>query len=102
MGFAVLLTLPGLVILLTVVAFADQLVLRAGRAGLLPWRNSATTASTAYGHEYRDKAHGVATQATSSEAKRRTDAMRSSGLSMYAPWAPMTGHSPRRGRNTAR
>ncbi len=41
MGFAVLLTLPGLVILLTVVAFADQLVLRAGRAGLLPWRNSA-------------------------------------------------------------
>ncbi|MFE1751885.1 DUF6191 domain-containing protein [Streptomyces anandii] len=29
-----------LVIALTVVAFADQLVLRAGRAGLLPWRNS--------------------------------------------------------------
>ncbi|WP_230193889.1 DUF6191 domain-containing protein [Streptomyces coriariae] len=41
MGFAVFMTLPGLVILLTVVAFADQLVLRAGRAGLLPWRNSA-------------------------------------------------------------
>ncbi|MGW1210475.1 DUF6191 domain-containing protein [Streptomyces sp. NPDC002499] len=41
MGFAVFMTLPGLVILLTVIAFADQLLLRAGRAGLLPWRNSA-------------------------------------------------------------
>ncbi|WP_172383545.1 DUF6191 domain-containing protein [Streptomyces sp. MNP-20] len=41
MGFAVLMTLPGLVIALTVVAFVDQLLLRAGRAGLLPWRNSA-------------------------------------------------------------
>ncbi|MFI1533281.1 DUF6191 domain-containing protein [Streptomyces anandii] len=29
-----------LVIALTVVAFADQLAPRAGRAGLLPWRNS--------------------------------------------------------------
>lgn len=33
-------TLPGLVILLTVVAFIDQLMLRAGRAGILPWRGS--------------------------------------------------------------
>jgi hypothetical protein len=40
MGFAVFMTLPGLVIVLTVVAFADQLLLRAGRAGLLPWRGS--------------------------------------------------------------
>jgi hypothetical protein len=40
MGFAVFMTLPGLVIVLTVVAFADQLLLRAGRAGILPWRNS--------------------------------------------------------------
>jgi hypothetical protein len=40
MGFAVFMTLPGLVILLTLTAFADQLLLRAGRAGLLPWRNS--------------------------------------------------------------
>ncbi|MFD8212908.1 DUF6191 domain-containing protein [Streptomyces sp. NPDC059697] len=39
MGFAVFMTLPGLVILLTLAAFADQLLLRAGRAGLLPWRN---------------------------------------------------------------
>ncbi|MEU1195868.1 DUF6191 domain-containing protein [Streptomyces sp. NPDC005813] len=41
MEFAVLMTLPGLVIALTAVAFADQLLLRAGRAGLLPWRNGA-------------------------------------------------------------
>jgi hypothetical protein len=39
MGFAVFMTLPGLVILLTLAAFADQLLPRAGRAGLLPWRN---------------------------------------------------------------
>ncbi|MFF0043102.1 DUF6191 domain-containing protein [Streptomyces mirabilis] len=39
MGFAVFMTLPGLVILLTLAAFADQLLLRAGRAGLLSWRN---------------------------------------------------------------
>lgn len=43
MAFVVFLTLPGLVILLTAVAFADQLMLRAGRAGLLPWRHSAST-----------------------------------------------------------
>lgn len=41
MGFAVFVTLPGLVILLTAVAFIDQLLLRAGRAGVLPWRNAA-------------------------------------------------------------
>ncbi|HET6860935.1 MAG TPA: DUF6191 domain-containing protein [Streptomyces sp.] len=41
MGYAVLVTLPGLVILLTAVAFVDQLMLRMGRAGLLPWRNRA-------------------------------------------------------------
>ncbi|MFD4571920.1 DUF6191 domain-containing protein [Streptomyces sp. NPDC058417] len=38
MEFAVFVTLPGLVIVLTVVAFVDQILLRAGRAGLLPWR----------------------------------------------------------------
>ncbi|AVH54922.1 MULTISPECIES: DUF6191 domain-containing protein [Streptomyces] len=41
MRVAVFMTLPGLVILLTVLAFADQLLLRAGLAGLLPWRNGA-------------------------------------------------------------
>ncbi|MFJ2115048.1 MULTISPECIES: DUF6191 domain-containing protein [unclassified Streptomyces] len=37
----VFMTLPGLVIVLTVVAFVDQLLLRVGRAGMLPWRNGA-------------------------------------------------------------
>ncbi|MCC3768352.1 DUF6191 domain-containing protein [Streptomyces sp. UNOC14_S4] len=32
-------TVPGLVVVLTVLAFVDQLLLRAGRAGVLPWRN---------------------------------------------------------------
>ncbi|MFF0415730.1 DUF6191 domain-containing protein [Kitasatospora sp. NPDC004745] len=41
MGFLVFLTLPGLVLLLTALALVDQLLLRAGRAGLLPWRSSA-------------------------------------------------------------
>lgn len=33
--------LPGLVLLLTALAFVDQLLLRAGRAGVLPGRNAA-------------------------------------------------------------
>ncbi|WP_329316013.1 DUF6191 domain-containing protein [Streptomyces sp. NBC_01262] len=41
MGFIVFMTLPGLVLLLTATAFVDQLMLRAGRAGMLPWRGSA-------------------------------------------------------------
>ncbi|MGR4880504.1 DUF6191 domain-containing protein [Streptomyces sp. LARHCF249] len=40
MELIVFVTLPGLVVLLTVIAFVDQLLLRVGRAGLLPWRNS--------------------------------------------------------------
>ncbi|MDK0524550.1 DUF6191 domain-containing protein [Streptomyces sp. ML-6] len=41
MQFIALMTLPGLVIVLTLLAFVDQLLLRAGRAGVLPWRNGA-------------------------------------------------------------
>ncbi|MFE0779006.1 DUF6191 domain-containing protein [Streptomyces sp. NPDC058861] len=41
MQFIALMTLPGLVIVPTLLAFTDQLLLRAGRAGVLPWRNSA-------------------------------------------------------------
>ncbi|MEU2339130.1 hypothetical protein ABZ770_38985 [Streptomyces sp. NPDC006654] len=41
MQFVFFMTLPGLVVVLTVLAFADQLLLRAGRAGMLPWRNAA-------------------------------------------------------------
>jgi len=38
MGFIVFMTLPGLVLMLTALAVVDQVLLRAGRAGLLPWR----------------------------------------------------------------
>jgi hypothetical protein len=41
MAFVFCMTLPGLVVVLTLLAFADQVLLRAGRAGVLPWRNSA-------------------------------------------------------------
>ncbi|MGP3690368.1 DUF6191 domain-containing protein [Streptomyces sp. IBSNAI002] len=41
MHFIAFMTLPGLVIVLTLLAFVDQLLLRAGRAGVLPWRNGA-------------------------------------------------------------
>ncbi|MFJ9343282.1 DUF6191 domain-containing protein [Streptomyces sp. NPDC101733] len=38
MGFAVFMTLPGLAIVLTAMAFLDLALVRAGRAGMLPWR----------------------------------------------------------------
>ncbi|MEU3778172.1 DUF6191 domain-containing protein [Streptomyces sp. NPDC032472] len=41
MRFIAFMTLPGLVVVLTLLAFVDQLLLRAGRAGALPWRNGA-------------------------------------------------------------
>lgn len=41
MAAVLFLTLPGLVILLTVLAIVDQVLLRAGKAGILPWRPGA-------------------------------------------------------------
>ncbi|MCY0936426.1 DUF6191 domain-containing protein [Streptomyces sp. H34-S4] len=38
MAFAVFMTLPGLALLLTGIAFLDLRLERAGRAGMLPWR----------------------------------------------------------------
>ena len=40
MQFVFFMTLPGLVVVLTLLAFVDQLLLRAGRSGVLPWRNA--------------------------------------------------------------
>ena len=40
MQFVFFMTLPGLVVLLTALAFLDQLLLKVGRAGMLPWRNA--------------------------------------------------------------
>ncbi|MCX5323050.1 DUF6191 domain-containing protein [Streptomyces sp. NBC_00120] len=73
MGLVVFMTLPGLAILLTVVAFADQLVLRAGRAGLLPWRNSARQGQiSATGFE---QLHASFSPGKQSELKERQSAL---------------------------
>ncbi|MCZ0990771.1 DUF6191 domain-containing protein [Streptomyces diastatochromogenes] len=73
MGFAVFMTLPGLVILLTALAFADQLLLRAGRAGLLPWRNAARAGQiSATGFE---QLHGALSPGKQHELKERQSAL---------------------------
>jgi len=73
MGFAVFMTLPGLVIVLTALAFADQLLMRAGRAGLLPWRNSARQGQiSATGFE---QLHASFSPGKQSELKERQSAL---------------------------
>ncbi|MFD7898064.1 DUF6191 domain-containing protein [Streptomyces sp. NPDC059568] len=69
----VFMTLPGLVILLTVVAFVDQLLLRAGRAGMLPWRNGARQGQvSATGFE---QLHAAFSPGKQSELKERQSAL---------------------------
>ncbi|MGW0780167.1 DUF6191 domain-containing protein [Streptomyces sp. NPDC002913] len=73
MGFAVFMTLPGLVVALTVLAFVDQLLLRAGRAGLLPWRNSVRQgqiSSTGF-----EQLHASFSPGKQSELKERQSAL---------------------------
>ncbi|MEU8626401.1 DUF6191 domain-containing protein [Streptomyces sp. NPDC048669] len=73
MEFAAMMTLPGLVICLTAVAFLDQLMLRAGRAGLLPWRNSARQGQvSATGFE---QLHATFSPGKQSELKERQSAL---------------------------
>ncbi|MYV57524.1 DUF6191 domain-containing protein [Streptomyces sp. SID3212] len=73
MEFLVFMTLPGLVILLTVTAFADQLLLRVGRAGLLPWRNSVRQGQiSATGFE---QLHASFSPGKQSELKERRSAL---------------------------
>ncbi|MFE2018837.1 DUF6191 domain-containing protein [Streptomyces sp. NPDC059499] len=73
MEFAVLMTLPGLVVALTVVAFVDQLLLRAGRAGVLPWRNGARQGQiSATGFE---QLHASFSPGKQSELKERRSAL---------------------------
>ncbi|QIZ00250.1 DUF6191 domain-containing protein [Streptomyces sp. S1D4-11] len=73
MGFAVFMTLPGLVILLTLAAFADQLLLRAGRAGLLPWRNGVRQGQiSATGFE---QLHATLSPGKQNELKERQSAL---------------------------
>jgi hypothetical protein len=73
MEFAVFMTLPGLVIVLTVVAFTDQLLLRAGRAGLLPWRQGGRQGQvSATGFE---QLHASFSPGKQSELKERQSAL---------------------------
>ncbi|TRO61658.1 DUF6191 domain-containing protein [Streptomyces sp. IB201691-2A2] len=73
MEFAVFASLPGLVILLTVIAFVDQLMLRAGRAGVLPWRNGARTGQvSATGFE---QLHGALSPGKQHELNERQSAL---------------------------
>ncbi|MFB8775451.1 DUF6191 domain-containing protein [Streptomyces broussonetiae] len=73
MGFAVFVTLPGLVIPLTVVALVDQVLLHAGRAGLLHWRNGARVGQvSATGFE---QLHGALSPGKQHELKERQSAL---------------------------
>ncbi|MGW3957176.1 DUF6191 domain-containing protein [Streptomyces sp. NPDC004752] len=73
MEFAVFMTLPGLVILLTAVAFVDQLLLRAGRAGVLPWRNGVRCGQvSATGFE---QLHGALSPGKQHELRERQSAL---------------------------
>ncbi|MFE0510742.1 DUF6191 domain-containing protein [Streptomyces sp. NPDC058964] len=73
MEFAVFMTLPGLVVVLTAAAFADQLLLRAGRAGLLPWRNGARAGQvSATGFE---QLHGALSPGKQHELRERQSAL---------------------------
>ncbi|MEV6994997.1 DUF6191 domain-containing protein [Streptomyces sp. NPDC093228] len=73
MASLVFMTLPGLVILLTVLAFVDQLLLRLGRAGILPWRNGARQGQiSATGFE---QLHASLSPGKQSELKERQSAL---------------------------
>jgi hypothetical protein len=48
MGAAFALTLPGLAVLLLVVAFADQAMLRLRGHGIVPWRRDTQVSSTGF------------------------------------------------------
>ncbi|MFF7978588.1 DUF6191 domain-containing protein [Streptomyces sp. NPDC007901] len=73
MQFVFFMTLPGLVVLLTVLAFVDQLLLRAGRAGVLPWRNSARQGQiSATGFE---QLHAALSPGKQNELKERQSAL---------------------------
>ncbi|MFJ3666452.1 DUF6191 domain-containing protein [Streptomyces sp. NPDC090106] len=73
MPFVFFMTLPGLVVLLTLLAFLDQLLLRAGRAGILPWRNAARRGQvSATGFE---QLHAALSPGKQNELKERRSAL---------------------------
>ncbi|WP_425825417.1 DUF6191 domain-containing protein [Streptomyces fractus] len=73
MEFIFFMTLPGLVIVLTLLAFVDQLLLRAGRAGVLPWRPGIRQGQvSATGFE---QLHGALSPGKQHELKERQSAL---------------------------
>ena len=73
MEFVFFMTLPGLVIVLTLLAFVDQLLLRAGRAGVLPWRPGTRLGQvSATGFE---QLHGALSPGKQHELKERQSAL---------------------------
>ncbi|MDQ0763978.1 DUF6191 domain-containing protein [Streptomyces canus] len=73
MQFVFFMTLPGLVVLLTLLAFLDQLLLRAGRAGALPWRNAGRQGQiSATGFE---QLHAALSPGKQNELKERQSAL---------------------------
>jgi hypothetical protein len=69
MGVAVALTLPGLVLVLLVVAAIDQLLLRIRGRGLMSWREDAQVSSTGFEMLHATLSPGKADEL----AQRRTE-----------------------------
>lgn len=73
MAFVVFMTLPGLALLLTGIAFLDLTLERAGRAGLLPWRwNGRKGQMSATGFE---QLHASFSPGKQNELKERQSAL---------------------------
>nr|WSY51713.1 DUF6191 domain-containing protein [Streptomyces sp. NBC_00886] len=87
MQFVFFMTLPGLVVLLTVLAFLDQLLLKIGRAGVLPWRNAGRQGQiSATGFE---QLHASLSPGKQTELKERQSAlvMRDDEEDGAPPWS---------------
>ncbi|MFF5298175.1 DUF6191 domain-containing protein [Streptomyces sp. NPDC013161] len=87
MQFVFFMTLPGLVVLLTALAFLDQLLLKMGRAGVLPWRNSGRQGQiSATGFE---QLHASLSPGKQTELKERQSAlvMRDDEEDGAPPWS---------------
>ena len=87
MQFVFFMTLPGLVVLLTALAFLDQLLLKMGRAGMLPWRNSGRQGQiSATGFE---QLHASLSPGKQTELKERQSAlvMRDDEEDGAPPWS---------------
>ncbi|MFD4555803.1 DUF6191 domain-containing protein [Streptomyces sp. NPDC058469] len=87
MQFVFFMTLPGLVVLLTALAFLDQLLLKMGRAGMLPWRNAGRQGQiSATGFE---QLHASLSPGKQTELKERQSAlvMRDDEEDGAPPWS---------------